>query len=319
MNQTLASTTQLIKAIKSGHHDTATQLIQPGTSLATEVNINTPLPDGSSILHLAIKHRNYQIIKLLLNNGANPNHIHNDKSLLHEAAKRNNIKLAALLITAGANINLYTNAYYGYRHIQTETGAMHQHTPFDLAVAGCKYRMMEYLVASGYTLADKPIGYHYILLKYAIVHHKYDLLKLLISLGANVNSYNSKNQSLLLFGTFSYHGNIRILKILVDNNINIHEQDDTGTILHSIASCMADIKINGLVYELPPWRTRKEYDGRKEMMIYLIHSGVDLYVKDNGGRLMNSYINDTDINKLMESYDIPTKGVNIDVGNQKNG
>merc|ERR1719334_173757 len=62
-------------------------------------------PDGQTALHIAVQKKHYQMMDILLTNGANPNarNIQDGDTPLHVAVKSKSIKAIALLSKYGAN------------------------------------------------------------------------------------------------------------------------------------------------------------------------------------------------------------------------
>ena len=78
--------------------------------LGKKVNPNLLLPNGESILNRAVAMQNFEIVSLLVENGANPS-TQNElgTSALMEAMRHNNLAISKFLLQHGANVNQEDN------------------------------------------------------------------------------------------------------------------------------------------------------------------------------------------------------------------
>ncbi|KAH0539866.1 hypothetical protein KQX54_009270 [Cotesia glomerata] len=161
---------------------------------ANDADVNIQVDNCHSVLNTAIKTENIGLIKLLLEAGADVNHISFFKvepkkqtyyldntpipvklrgfAPLHVATKRNNLEAVKLLINEGADPNIEA-----------------KNNPFALLMAVCdrNYEIVEFLLEHGADVNRKnSFGYYigYPPLNFAIQRNRLDIVKLLISYGA---------------------------------------------------------------------------------------------------------------------------------------
>ncbi|XP_074107385.1 uncharacterized protein LOC141532782 [Cotesia typhae] len=162
--------------------------------LANGADVNIKVDNCHSVLNTAVKTENIGLIKLLLEAGADVNHVSFFKvepkkqtyyldntpippklrgfAPLHVATKRNNLEAVKLLINEGADPNIEA-----------------KNNPFALLMAVCdrNYEIVEYLLEHGADVNRKnSFGYYigYPPLNFAIQRNRLDIVKLLISYGA---------------------------------------------------------------------------------------------------------------------------------------
>lgn len=138
-------------------------------------------------LHIACANNNFEMIKLLVEHGANVNAV-DDKNrtplyftLLHQTYDINIVKY---LVENGADVNIQSN-------IMVDSKA-------------CKYQTILFLA----------IGQSLECVKYLVEH------------GANVNAVTYSNANLLM-NCILFQYDINIIKYLIENDININEADDS--------------------------------------------------------------------------------------------
>jgi hypothetical protein len=102
-------------------------------------NIDARRSDGVTPLVLAVRSRNFDVVKFLISKGAdvNVNNGFRNATLLHEVARKGDIELVQLLISKGANVNARGD------------GLIQGGTPLHDAVAAKKYEVFKYLVSVG--------------------------------------------------------------------------------------------------------------------------------------------------------------------------
>jgi ankyrin repeat protein len=101
-NQVLA----LDKAVRSGNLSEVSLLISQGVSPSTVIEQGKNATWKHSPLILAAKAKNVDMVKLLIDSGADVNYVNfGSASALKEAAKSNQPEITTLLIEAGANVN----------------------------------------------------------------------------------------------------------------------------------------------------------------------------------------------------------------------
>ena len=104
-------------------------------------DLNAKNYEGISCLHLAAKENNIEIIKVLLDNGADVN-VKAEKSgrtVLHEAAWSGNAKLVKFLISLGRKCDINAKTYDDYTPFDLARSRGHWSIVMELATAGAKY------------------------------------------------------------------------------------------------------------------------------------------------------------------------------------
>ena len=168
-------------------------------------------------LHLAIKKDHTEIVKLLLQKGADPN-LNGGKSSdsipLILAIRKENYKIVKLLVQKGAYINLLCGEII---------------TPLELAISNENFKIVKLLLSKG---ANQDLYGSQIPLEIAFHTKKLKIIKLLIDHGADLNqntvmweSYPpylklySKMEVPLIFWPIK-EGNLEILELLIQKGAN---------------------------------------------------------------------------------------------------
>ena len=127
------------------------------------------------------------------------------------------------------------------------------------------------------------------LLKIASLKDRYDAVKLLIELGANVNAVNSSGRTAL--HSACHAGNLESAKLLLDTNsiINIKDNDGSTPLL-----------------DLVEWSW-----GSFELFKLLIVKGADIHVKNSKGETALDIVN-----RLIQQYSSPSKEIQKGFANQ---
>lgn len=214
------------RSSKSENKEMFKILVENGFDLESRIN-----DDDSDYtpLMIAVYKEDYDMVKYLLDKGANPNAVNNEKkTALMIANDEGNNNIAKLLIEQGANINtqdedgctaLMTAALIGdYEMVKflLENGADINTKDNDGAsLLDISYRpstalvqnreMFKVLVENGFDLEsrikggnDYPTDYDYTPLMIAALKNDYDMVKFLVEKGANINAktpYSSEYSS----------------------------------------------------------------------------------------------------------------------------
>lgn len=184
--------------------------------IAKGANVNSMRQwDETTLLYLAVESNNFEISKLLLDAGANPNAAKWD-TLIQLSVQSNNIDITKLLIKAGADVN--------------ETMVLLGMTPLQWAVNSNNIEIVKLLVNAGadvnaYTSSlESP-------LEMAIQRRNVNLIKFFLNFIPDVNSIKNK------FGTQALHlavhsGNSRVVKLLLDAGADVNVKNNDETTLH---------------------------------------------------------------------------------------
>ena len=168
--------------------------------LGADVNARRPDPYNSyeaTPLHYAARYCQIDIVKILLQQGADVNAVNSGgETPLHEATKKNATKIVDLLLQNGANVN----AKDRYRF-----------TPLYLAVRESNIIVAELLLKNGAKINatwNTP-------LHKAVLDNDADIAELLIQYGANINAFSLFNNTPLHLAA-TYH-QLKIVQILLNN------------------------------------------------------------------------------------------------------
>ncbi|GAB4273559.1 MAG: ankyrin repeat domain-containing protein [Candidatus Rifleibacteriota bacterium] len=203
--QAFAAKPDLFKAIESGNLARVKQMIQTDKSLLHEKQRKS----GNLPLHCAVKVGNLDMIKLLLDLGADPNK--NDKSSIsgcspiYYAITGNREDIAQLLLERGARI-----------YEQNDAG--------NLLVLATKYRcfaLAQKLLKTGnFKINQKAQQGGLSALHYAVQAGNLDFVKLLVENGANVNLFGDNNRTPLHIAAEENFTDIA--KFLVEKGANVN-------------------------------------------------------------------------------------------------
>lgn len=203
-------------AIKNGHYDVAKLLLQNGA------NPNARYFLGSEINF--VHPLNTQFLELLLAFGADPNA--RDRSSLTPLMKAcrhpEGMESALLLLSYGADVNAMTSERHDHR------------TVLHYAVLSGNMQMVNLLLKQGARVNFSPDYRKPTPLDFAILKGNPDLVKMLIDVGANVNAHSPIIGSPLHIAcTDSVDNRLEILTMLLDHgaNPNQYTVSDTGPML----------------------------------------------------------------------------------------
>ena len=230
-------------ASKKGHIEIVKLLIDNGAELEARMT------DGTTPLHLASLHNQLPVVELLLAKGVNINvEKESGRTPLYSACEKNNVEIVNALLKKGANPNII-------RHIPQK----YNDSPLRLAIRNCNLDIIKLLIQYGATEVDN----HY---------------SGFINCDENVGKYliDKFNFSKLLLDTNLYK-NINKFKIVLENNPNVHILDDvnSNTALH-VACISNNTEAVQLLLERDVNANLSNKDGNTPLLIACSHGNLDI-------------------------------------------
>jgi len=238
----------LLVAVQNKYTEVAKLLLTNGSKVNSEVSLpaNTPLhfavknvdieivkmlldrgadvdainPSSVTPLHIAVGSKKVEIVELLLNHGACVNARDcNSSTPLLLAAKDGSEEIVKLLLKHGADVN---SAY--------TCTSIEGYTPLCLAVRGGCEKVVKLLLECGANVHAQDKGGK-IVLHFAVEKGDEKLVKLLLKCGANIHAQDKGGKSVLHFAV--EEGDEEFVKLLLECGANINAQDNGGkTVLH---------------------------------------------------------------------------------------
>jgi len=179
--------------IKNGHMKVIHHLLN------YNANVNILNDNGDTVLMLAAAHRCEELVKHLLEHGAD---IDNKNKALMIATEQRNEKIIGLLLQYGANVN--TNDLLGI-------------TPLMNAIRNGYIEIVKLLLENGVNINTKVFGITPLI--HAIRNGYAEIVKLLLEKGADINTNDLYEVSPLMYAVES--GDARIVSLLLDQKQDI--------------------------------------------------------------------------------------------------
>lgn len=232
---------------ESNLHETVKQCdLDKLRSIITDrnIDINALNEENQTALHCAIETGNIDIVRLLLNSGADPN-LQDDLNFspLHKACIRNNTEIVKLLLDYGVNVNIQNIWYNTPLHYAARFGlpnivklllnhgaivdsqSSSGHTPlYDVIAYGrggssCM-QVIKLLLNTGadVNLAD---AYNYTPLHCAVIRHNLSFVTMLLNAGADVNAENDSSHTPFSKACTIFYHDDEIIKLLVADIIRV--------------------------------------------------------------------------------------------------
>ncbi|XP_053595833.1 putative ankyrin repeat protein RF_0381 [Microplitis demolitor] len=252
----------LCDSIKKGHTAIAILLLN------NHANINPPNNNNSneSALYLAIENAEYEIVKIIVEKGADVNEIikygdYKGSSLLHVAFDNNEYEIVKLLINYNIDVNRIDS--------ESKSCIFYTNQLTDLNI-------IELLFKNGANINIRDLDNNTPLFN-AVCSSSLAIVNLFIKYGAQVNVKNKYNMTPLHFAV--QNSSWRIIECLILNNSNINSADLKGlTPLHTAI-------MNGFVGNIKN----------------LIYYGADVNAKDiNGETPLNYAVQQEDMEDVIE-------------------
>ncbi|KAJ8675362.1 hypothetical protein QAD02_011148 [Eretmocerus hayati] len=242
-------------ACKTNDIETMQNIISTGFNI-NKVISQTNVFGQTTCLHQAIDKGHFDMVKLLLDSGANLKHrdwlnygplhvaiqIKNHKmssihstTCIHEAVKVNDYKLVLLLQSAGAEINSLSSI----SSTKCDDKVTSLHVAIIFLRGRVRYEMVKDLLAAG---SDVRLCHNGdTTLHYAVSEHQcsWKLVKLLLDAGAELNVLNKLDYSPLALAAQSNHLNLlaiteghkNVAKVLLRNGADINTKNEIGKTL----------------------------------------------------------------------------------------
>ena len=237
---------EIITAAKEGNLGKVKELIEKDSQL-----INTKDANGRTLIHWACRGVHFEVIKYLVENGANVNAKDNNMNTpLISISSRGHIEAAKFLLDNGADIHAESNEF--------------SRTALFYSVLGGHTEVTELLLRKG-AKVNINVGFGRTPLYYAVDKGHTEIAKLLILGGADKNFIMNDGLSLLHLAVIS--NNIEMVRTLVDLKCDINAKQRFG---------------------LTPLHLAANY-GTVEITNLLINSGADLNVKSTDGGTPYNY------------------------------
>lgn len=205
---------EIHEAVKKNH----IQAVQELLSMHPDY-VNLKDESGRTPLHIAAEAGNFEVVKLLVENGAEVNAADNNQQIpLHLTAFHGNRDIAIYLISKGADVNrLDIRAF----------------NPLHYALALRKLDVAELLITSGSDVNAKN-SYGQSAFNQAVDFGLKELVNLMLEHGANIPVEGEEAEELLHLS--ASRGLIQLARRMYDNGVDIHSKNENGgTLLHSAA------------------------------------------------------------------------------------
>jgi serine/threonine-protein phosphatase 6 regulatory ankyrin repeat subunit B len=271
-------TTPLIKATKQNTVEIISLLLVEKNIALEEKNLK-----GYSALHCAVINKNKEIVRLLLQVGANPQTTSNNMAPLHQAALFPSTEIAQLLIDAKASPN--------------QPGP-HKNNPIHLAAAYNNTPFIELLIQNGASCNAQNYQKETALM-IAARHENIEILNLLLATGAAIQLVDKKKNSVLHHAAIKK--NVHILQNLltsIQTNENKHfllnMQNESGNTALHLATYYNNFKaVKRLIHAGIDVNIQNQHgdsalhqaikNKAPFLIAYLINAGSDLTLKNEEG------------------------------------
>jgi len=268
--------TPLLLAVTNGRFDVVEYLLERGAIY----QLNEPAPLGLDFVCVAALEGGYfDIVKLLVQNGADIDAKYYGKTCLYQSVEREKTETVQKLIENGASTHMLFGA--------------DNHSLLHLAIQKKNYNIVQLLIVmnSDVNILNKK-GYSP--LHYAVLEGQFNILKLLREKGAEVNTetYFSNRTPLIDAAAL---GELNMIKYLIDNNADMNATDSEGySTLHKAVSIdrldivkfFGDYNANVNTFTTPVERTPlldAVGNGNIEMAKYLLGKGAYINAMDDKG------------------------------------
>ena len=240
--------------------------------LSNGADVNARGHYGTAPLVIALRGNHTEIVKLLINKGAdlNANKNSDEETPLHVAVRNNNFEISKLLIEKGADVNVKyeheTLLLIALRNNHPEIVKLLINKDADLNAKASGDLQPEFLAASPY-------------LFYAAKNNNKEIFEIFIREGADVNANG-------VLQCAAENNNIEFAEILIEKG--------------------ADVNAKGGHSNLTPLHTSVQ-NTNKEIAEFLIKKGADVNAKDEYGKTPLDWSRNQEVSKLLRKYGGKTK------------
>lgn len=241
--------------VNYGKHLTLFEAVKVGNIQAIKetpgigIKINEPMNDGETLLHVASRECENEVVKYLLDNGAHIDAIipeSQDTPLMEAIRHRGNVQTVQLLVQKGADVNRLLSSSSSHSLPKGMPMGIisfnFTETPLALSLEEKKFEISEFLIKNGAdtnkTALVKMItiaGYfpkEIVPLIEAVRNNKLDLVKLMLSKGANINITDKDGTTALM--TASKLGYAEIVQLLIQHGADTKMTNKKGQIADDI-------------------------------------------------------------------------------------
>ena len=297
----------LLSAVENNNLELAQFLIDKGA------DFNILNSSGETLLFKAVEKGDQQIIKLLIELGININHRNNSNltaifKVFHNHKKGGKQAILELLIAQGAEINIRDNnnrtflSYVaGDKNISSSVVELllssglevdpidtQGYTPLSYAVNNSNWQVVKILINHGADVNIKVSHNTITPVLKAIIENNLEITKLLLDYKADLNISDNQTMSLLVNKLNSDSINKEIFKLLIDRGLNINTQNEKGNTLLSLV--------------VDHYSHSKD---KLKIVEFLIANGADVNIRDQAGRsvlLKATYRNNREIIELLKRH-----------------
>lgn len=221
---------------------------------------------GCTPLHDAALKCDYEVVDLLIRNGADPNAKNNDGEtpILYASTQENSVDTIRLLIECGAyfvglhdkyGLTALLNATYGNELGLVKLLVAHgadvnekdegRHSPLHYAAQGGQDEMIEFLLSSGADVNSRSSYERTPLMLVGKFGDNEKCAKILIERGADVDAKDDESNTPLHYS--AEHGRMSIIKVLVDGGAEMNARNKfKKTCAHTAAAYWSDKMLNAL-------------------------------------------------------------------------
>jgi ankyrin repeat protein len=260
---------ELYAAIQYGDIKMLKELISKGVSL----NPQGKLLAGQTPLIWAVNAKNFEIIKVLITNGADVNgkNVVGSTALIY-STRVGDPEIVKYLVDKGAKVNikdsLLVSPLMNTVSVENETEE----------VSAKELEIVKFLIEKGANINELNKDGESVLV-YAIMQGNFELVKFLVEKGADIHLKNVNETS--IFMNAAYFHNLEIVKYLVDKGANIKDKDGNGAtaLMYTIIGG-GNLPLVKYLVEIGVDVNSKGYDGATALSL----------AKENGNREIVDYL-----------------------------